>query len=52
LIHGLGIHGQYLFIDPKLNLSISWFSSDNDATGSSYMLKVMEAVNLIRNKLK
>jgi len=51
LIHGLGIHGQYLFIDPKLNLSISWFSSDNDATGSSYMLKVMEAVNLIRHEL-
>jgi len=41
LIHGLGIHGQYLFIDPKLNLSVAWFSSDNDATGSPYISKVL-----------
>ena len=52
LIHGVGIHGQYLFIDPKLNLSISWFSSDNEATGSNYISKVMNAVKLIRNELK
>ena len=52
LVHGLGIHGQYLFIDPKLNLSISWFSSDNEATGSNYISKVMSAVKLIRNELK
>lgn len=52
LVHGLGIHGQYLFIDPKLNLSISWFSSDNEATGSNYISKVMNAVKLIRNELK
>jgi len=52
LVHGLGIHGQYLFIDPKLNLSIAWFSSDNEATGSNYISKVMSAVKLIRNELK
>ena len=52
LVHGLGIHGQYLFIDPKLNLSISWFSSDNEATGSNYISKVMNAIKLIRNELK
>ena len=52
LVHGLGIHGQYLFIDPKLNLSIAWFSSDNEATGSSYISKVMETIKLLRKELK
>ena len=52
LIHGLGIHGQYLFIDPKLNLSVAWFSSDNDATGSPYISRVMKTIKSIRNKLK
>ena len=52
LIHGLGIHGQYLFIDPKLNLSVAWFSSDNDATGSPYISSVMKTIKSIRNKLK
>ena len=52
LIHGLGIHAQYLFIDPKLNLSVAWFSSDNDATGSPYISRVMKTIKSIRNKLK
>ncbi len=52
LIHGLGIHGQYLFIDPKLNLSVAWFSSDNDATGSPYISKVLKTIKLIREVLK
>ena len=52
LVHGLGIHGQYLFIDPKLNLSIAWFSSDNEATGSSCISKVMETIKLLRKELK
>ena len=52
LIHGLGIHGQYLFVDPKLNLSVAWFSSDNDATGSPYISRVMKTIKSIRNKLK
>jgi len=51
LIHGLGIHGQYLFIDPKLNLSVAWFSSDNDATGSPYISKVLETINFLRDTL-
>jgi CubicO group peptidase (beta-lactamase class C family) len=51
LIHGLGIHGQYLFIDPKLNLSVAWFSSDNDATGSPYISKVLETINFLRDIL-
>ena len=51
LIHGLGIHGQYLFIDPKLNLSVAWFSSDNDATGSPYISDVMRIIKCIRNEL-
>ena len=52
LVHGLGIHGQYLFIDLKLKLSIAWFSSDNEATGSSYISKVMETIKLLRKELK
>ena len=51
LIHGLGIHGQYLFIDPKLNLSVAWFSSDNDATGSPYISKVMKIIKMLRRRL-
>ena len=51
LIHGLGIHGQYLFVDPKLNLSVAWFSSDNDATGSPYISKVMKTINVLRRHL-
>ena len=51
LIHGLGIHGQYLFVDPKLNLSVAWFSSDNEATGSPYISDVMRIIKCIRNKL-
>ena len=51
LIHGLGIHGQYLFIDPKLNLSVAWFSSDNDATGSPYISRVMKTINVLRRNL-
>ena len=51
LIHGLGIHGQYLFIDPKLNLSVAWFSSDNDATGSPYISKVLRTINFLRDTL-
>ena len=51
LIHGLGIHGQYLFVDPKLNLSVVWFSSDNEATGSPYISDVMRIIKCIRNKL-
>ena len=51
LIHGLGIHGQYLFIDPKLNLSVAWFSSDNEATGSPYISDVMRIIKCIRNEL-
>ena len=51
LIHGLGIHGQYLFVDPKLNLSVAWFSSDNDATGSPYISKVMKTINVLRRNL-
>ena len=51
LIHGLGIHGQYVFIDPKLNLSVAWFSSDNDATGSPCISKVLETINFLRDTL-
>ena len=51
LIHGLGIHGQYLFVDPKLNLSVAWFSSDSEATGSPYISDVMRIIKCIRNEL-
>ena len=34
LIFGLGIHGQFLFIDPTKHLSIAWFSSQNNPLNS------------------
>ena len=30
LIFGLGIHGQFLFVDPARQLSIAWFSSQSN----------------------
>jgi len=30
MLYGFGIHGQYLFVDPKRELSVAWFSSEPD----------------------
>ena len=51
MVHGIGIHGQYLFVDRDRQLSISWFSSDNDPTSTERLPKVLNIVNQIRNQL-
>ena len=51
MVHGVGIHGQYLFVDRKKEISISWFSSDNDPFSKMRLPKVLNIVNRIRNQL-
>lgn len=48
LIFGLGIHGQYLFIDRRRRLSIAWFSSGHEPIDEGKILKVMDTVEKIR----
>ena len=51
MIHGIGIHGQYLFVDRVREISISWFSSDNDPLSKERLPKVLSVVNRIRDNL-
>lgn len=51
LIHGLGIHGQYLFIDPKRQLSIAWFSSEDAPVDPAWLAHVFGAIQNIRAQL-
>ena len=51
MIHGIGIHGQYLFVDRVREISISWFSSDNDPLSKVRLPKVLSVVNRIRDNL-
>lgn len=51
MVHGIGIHGQYLFVDRKRQLSISWFSCDNDPLSQSRLPKVLKVINRIRDHL-
>lgn len=48
LIHGLGIHGQFVFVDPVRELSIAWFSSEDTPTDAVWLDHVMNAVGRIR----
>lgn len=48
LIHGLGIHGQYLFIDPVRNLSIAWMSSEADPISDTNFPRTLAIVNSLR----
>jgi CubicO group peptidase (beta-lactamase class C family) len=50
LIFGLGIHGQFLFIDPAKQLSIAWFSSQNNPLNSPTFEKTYEIIQEIRNE--
>ena len=51
LIHGLGIHGQFLFVDPVRELSIAWFSSEGTPTDQGWMDHVMTSVERIRDAI-
>lgn len=48
LIHGRGIHGQYLFIDPLRELVVAWMSSENDPTNPDTSLHVRDSIARIR----
>ena len=49
LIHGLGIHGQYLFVDMSRDLVIAWMSSEADAISDAAFPRTMGIVNMLRN---
>ena len=48
LLHGFGIHGQYLFVDQKKKLSIAWFSSEEEPLNSEKSQRILSMVNEIR----
>ena len=48
LLHGFGIHGQYLFVDLEKKLSIAWFSSEEDALNEHSTQKILTMVDHIR----
>ncbi|MGB0506826.1 MAG: serine hydrolase domain-containing protein [Pikeienuella sp.] len=50
MIHALGIHGQYLFVDPARDLSISWFSSQHDPLNEEATGKTLALVYAIRER--
>ena len=50
LIFGLGIHGQFLFVDPTKQVSIAWFSSQNSPLNSPTLEKTFEIIQKIRKE--
>lgn len=48
LLHGLGIHGQYLFVDPARELSIAWLSSEGDPIDTRWLHAALDTVDAIR----
>ncbi|MFC3614069.1 serine hydrolase domain-containing protein [Lutimaribacter marinistellae] len=48
LIHGLGIHGQFLFVDPVRELVVAWFSSEAEAVSETTGPKRFELVARLR----
>jgi len=51
LLHGFGIHGQYLFIDQERKLSVAWLSSEKDALNSVTTQKILSQITAIRKTL-
>ena len=48
LIFGVGIHGQFLFVDPAKKLSIAWFASRNSPLVSPSFEKTLAIIEKIR----
>ena len=48
MIFGIGIHGQFLFVDPDRKLSVAWFSSQNSALDSKHLEKTLATIEGIR----
>jgi len=51
LIHGLGIHGQYVFVDRARELSVSWFSSGHDPLGETQTADVLKTIFTLREAI-
>jgi len=52
MIHGLGIHGQYVFADPARDLSIAWFSSRHLPIDEETPRVVLDTVSRIRAAIR
>ncbi|WP_050929287.1 serine hydrolase domain-containing protein [Aestuariivita boseongensis] len=52
MIHGMGIHGQYLFACAETQTVVAWFSSNNDPTSDAVGAHVFAAVARIRDCLR
>lgn len=52
MIHGMGIHGQYLFACAETQTVIAWMSSNDDPTSDVVSAHVFAAVNRIRAALR
>lgn len=52
MIHGMGIHGQYLFACKQTQTVIAWFSSQHDPISDATTAHVFGAVNRIRAALR
>ena len=48
LVYGIGIHGQFLFVDPVRKLSVAWFASQNSPLDSSLFEKTLATIENIR----
>ena len=52
LLHGFGIHGQYLFVDQDKKLSIAWLSSEAEPLNSAVSHRILRLVDDIRVALE
>ena len=48
MIYGIGIHGQFLFVDPARKLSVAWFASQNSPLDSEPFEKTLATIEKIR----
>lgn len=48
MIFGIGIHGQFLFVDPARKLSVAWFSSQHTPMDSEPFEKTLTTIERIR----
>ena len=51
MIYGIGIHGQFLFVDPTKKLSVAWFSSQNSRLDGPPFEKTLATIEKIRTLL-
>ena len=49
MIFGVGIHGQFLFVDRTKKLAVAWFASQNSPLDSPPFEKTLKTVQKIRD---